>query len=270
MPDLLTDLGFAITELNSHVHEKAVDMTADELDSALDRLSRIVKTLEADAGFWLGPSGEKVRMVGASGRILSNRETLSTLAALVCEAEEEGALVVPVAAPRAVDLFAQPGALTVQRTRSDGYSLVEAASNRQTRFVASMDGHFGFPAFQPHFDGLFAIAKVMELSARTGLSLDDAFAKLPGDTYHHLQLPCPWESKGALMRRMSEEAVDQQASFTDGVRVDTERGWVLVHPDPHRSIAHVFIEAAAAADAEALRDIYRDKVTGWLAELSHE
>jgi mannose-1-phosphate guanylyltransferase/phosphomannomutase len=268
LPDLLTDLGFAVTELNSHVHEKAIDMTTDELEAALDRLSRIVKTLEADAGFWIGPSGEKIRVVSGEGRIFSSREALSVLTVLVCEAESEGCLVVPVAAPQAVDDLAKAAGLTVQRTRSDGYTLVEAARSRKVRFVASMDDRFGYPEFQPHFDGLFATAKIMELTVRAGISLDQAFAKLPQHCYHHLQLPCPWESKGGLMRRMSEDAVDQQASFIDGVRIDTERGWVQVLPDQHRPIAHIYIEATEKKDADELCEIYRGKVSGWLAELA--
>ncbi len=268
LPDLLSDLGFETTELNSHVHEKTKDISADELNAALDRLSRIVKTLDADAGFWIGPSGEKIRLVSGSGRVFSSREALSTLVVLVCGAEDEGRLVVPVAAPQAVDDFARGKGLTVQRTRSDGHSLVEAASNRNVRLVASMDDRFGFPGFHPHFDGLFSAAKIMELSARSGLSLDEAFAKLPRHTSHHLQLPCPWESKGGLMRRISEDAVDQQASFTDGVRIDTERGWVLVLPDQHRSVVHIYVEAVETADADALSDHYHGKVSGWLAELS--
>ena len=268
LPDLLTDLGFEITELNSHVHEKALNITADGLDIALDRLSRIVKTLEADAGFWIGPSGEKVRIVSGSGRIFSSLEALSMLTVLVCAAEKEGSLVVPVAAPQAVDALANAGGLTVQRTRSDGYSMIEAARRRQVRFVASMDDRFGFPRFQPHFDGLFSAAKIMELTVRAELSLDQAFAKLPRHTYHHLQLPCPWESKGGLMRRMSEYAVDQQATFTDGIRIDTDRGWVLVLPDQHRPIVHIYVEAIEQSDADALRDRYQAKVSEWLQELA--
>ncbi len=268
LPDLLADLGFEVTELNSHVHEKPIDITPDEMSAALDRLSRIVKTLEADAGFWIGPSGEKVRLVSDSGRVFTSREALNALTVLVCEANSEGSLVVPVAASQAVDELAHAKGLTVQRTRSDGYSLVDAARSRQVRFVASMEDRFGFPGFQPHFDGLFAAAKTMELSIRAGLSLEQAFAKLPSYTYHHLQLPCPWESKGGLMRRMSEDAVDQEASFTDGVRIDTENGWVLVLPDQHRPIAHIYVEALEAGNADRLRDEYREKVSGWLNELA--
>lgn len=268
LPDLLADLGFDVTELNSHVHEKGVDSSPEALDQALDRLSRIVVTLGADAGFWLGPSGEKVRMVDASGRIYQNREALCLLAAMACRNKQGGSVVVPAAASEAVDELAQAAGVVVQRTRSDGRSLTEAGRDRQVRIVASLDGRFGWPAFQPHFDGLFTIAKTMELCARTGLSLAQAFNMVPQRTYHHLQLACSWESKGGLMRRMSEDAVDREASFVDGVRVATARGWVLVLPDQHRPVAHIFAESADPAVADQLRDEYRDKVTAWLEEMA--
>ncbi len=270
LPDLLAELGFAVTELNSHVHEKGADSSTEGLEQALDQLSRIVVTLGADAGFWLGPSGEKVRIVDAAGRIYQNREALCLLAGLVCRAKLGGSLVVPVAVSQTIDELAKGAGVVVQRTRSDGRSLIEAARDRQVRMVASLDGRFGWPAFQPNFDGLFTIAKVMELCARTGLSLAETFAAIPRRSYHHVQVPCSREFKGGLMRRMSEAAVDQEASFVDGVRIDMERGWVLVLPDQNRPVAHIFAEAADPATAEQLRDTYRAKVIAWLEEMAHE
>jgi mannose-1-phosphate guanylyltransferase/phosphomannomutase len=270
LPDLLADLGFEVTELNSHVHEKGGTQSPDQLEQALDRLSRIVVTLGADAGFWLGPSGEIVRMVGAGGRIFSDLETLSLMIVLVSAAEQTGSVVVPVAAPGAIDTLAGDGGLAVKRARSDGRSLIEAGHDRQVRIVCSLDGRFSFPSFQAHFDGLFTIAKTMELCASTGLSLDDAFLKVPEHTYHHVQIPCSWEYKGGLMRRMSEAAVDQEASFIDGVRIDTGHGWVLTLPDPYRPVAHIYCESPDEKTANSLRDTYQKKITAWLEEMAAE
>ena len=268
IPELLTDLGFELTELNSHVHEKGVLQSEEEQQRALDKLSRIVVTLNADAGFWLGPSGEKVRIVSPAGRTLSDLEALNVLAVLVTKAEPTGVILTPAAAPDAVDLTARGTGMTVRRTRADGRSLVEAGRDRQTRLVGSLDGRFGFPGFQAHFDGLYTIAKVMEMSAEARLSLDEALAQVPGTTYHHVQIPCSWEFKGGLMRRMSEAAVDQEASFIDGVRIDTGRGWVLVLPDPYRPVAHLYCEARDQAEAARLRDGYQAKIKGWLKEMA--
>jgi mannose-1-phosphate guanylyltransferase/phosphomannomutase len=268
LPELLADLGFEVTELNSHVHEKGVDISPAALEQSLDRLSRIVVTLGADAGFWLGPSGEKVRMVDGNGRSYENREALCLLTAMACRNKQGGSVVVPVAASGAVDDLARGAGVVVQRTRSDGRSLSEAGRDRQVRIVASLDGRFAWPAFHPHFDALFTVAKTMELCARTGLTLAQAFALVPPRTYHHLQVACSWEAKGGLMRRMSEAAVDQDASFVDGVRIASQGGWVLVLPDQHRPVAHIFAESADPATADRLRDEYRAKVVGWIDEMA--
>ena len=150
----------------------------------------------------------------------------------------------------------------------DGRSLTEAGRDRQVRIVASLDGRFAWPAFHSHFDALFTIAKTMELCTRTGLTLAQAFALVPPRTYHHLQVACSWEAKGGLMRRMSEAAVDADASFVDGVRIATQGGWVLVLPDQHRPVAHIFAESADPATADRLRDEYRAKVVGWINEMA--
>jgi 2-hydroxychromene-2-carboxylate isomerase len=65
-----------------------------------------------------------------------------------------------------------------------------------------------------------------------------------------------------------EEAVDHQASFIDGVRIDTPEGWVLVLPDQYRPVAHIYAESTDPTVADQLRDTYRAKVLEWLDELS--
>ncbi|PLX89964.1 MAG: phosphoglucomutase, partial [Desulfuromonas sp.] len=248
--------------------EKGVAPSEEELGQALDQLSRIVVTLGADAGFWLGPSGEKVKMVGAGGRIFSDLEALSIMTNLAATADKSGSVVVPMAAPGVIDALADANGMTVKRTRSDGRSLVEAGHDRQVRLVGSLDGRFGFPSFQSNVDGLYTIAKSMELCVSTGLSLDDAFQEIPKRSYHHLQLPCSWEYKGGLMRRMSEDAVDKDASFVDGVRINDGQSWVLVLPDPYRPLAHLYCESPDQATAEKLKNSYYKKITAWLHEMA--
>lgn len=68
---------------------------------------------------------------------------------------------------------------------------------------------------------------------------------------------------------MSEYAVDQQASFTDGVRIDTELGWVLVLPGQHRPVTLIYVEASSEDAANELCALYNEKVSSWLAELAN-
>jgi mannose-1-phosphate guanylyltransferase/phosphomannomutase len=267
LPDLLTELGCEVIELNSHVHENGIGSTPEQESRSMEQLSRIVSTLGATAGFWLGPSGERVKLIDETGEVLSNTEALVVLTALVCRGERRGSLVLPVPAPLAVEELAREFGLTVQRTKTDGRSLVEAAQNRQVQLAGTMDGRFAFPSFQSNFDALFTAAKTLELLARTGETLGSIRQSIPRRAYRHLQIPCSWELKGGIMRKMSEDSVDLEASFIDGVKVQIDGDWVLLLPDQHRPIAHIVAESGDKNRVDRLLETYREKVEGWKQEL---
>jgi mannose-1-phosphate guanylyltransferase/phosphomannomutase len=267
LPQLLNSLGCQVIELNSNIDESRTGSTPEQVDHAMEQLARIVAALGATAGFWVGPSGERLRVIDECGEIFSEIETLGVVAALVCRAERGGSLVMPVPAPQTIEQLALEWGLTVKRTKNDARSLVEAGSQRSVQVTASMDGRFAFPSFQPHFDALFTTAKILELLARTGQTLGGIRRSLPRSAYRHVQVPCSWDLKGGLMRRMSEHSVDLQASFIDGVKVEVNGDWVLVLPDQHRPVVHIIAEAVADGRADALLTTYRQLVERWKREL---
>jgi mannose-1-phosphate guanylyltransferase/phosphomannomutase len=270
LPALLSELGCEVIELNAHMVEAYTGKTADQTEYAIGQLSRIVVTLEAAAGFWLGPSGERIRIVDETGFILSELDALMTLVALSCRAKKQGILVVPVAAPSAVELAAKSEGLKVKRVKEDGRALVEAAKEKQVRMAATLDGRIAYPVFQPNFDALFTVAKTLEMLARTGLKLGQLRSELIRRTYRRAQLPCSFELKGGIMRKMSEDSVDLEVSFIDGVKVHFGDDWVLVLPDQYRSLVHVVAEANDAERATQLLEEYCHKVKLWQQELRRD
>jgi mannose-1-phosphate guanylyltransferase / phosphomannomutase len=268
LPGLLNRLGCEVIELNSQMSENRTGVSPEQIKRGLDQLSRIVVTLEATAGFWIGPSGERVIMVDETGEVLADPEALTVLAALLCRAEQRGSLVLPMAAPGVVEELVQETGLSIKRTKSDGRSLVEAAQERQVLFAASMDGRFAFPGFQANFDALFTVAKTLELLAQTGQKLGKLRRQLPKRAYRQLEVPCSWDYKGGIMRKMSEDSVDLEVSFIDGVKVERDGGWVLVLPDQARPVVHIITEALDAAQADALAELYQRKIVAWKQELA--
>ena len=270
LPALLAELGCEVIELNAHMVEAYTGKTPEQIEHSITQLSRIVVTLEAVAGFWMGPSGERVRIVDDTGFILNDLDALLTLVALTCRAKKQGILVVPVAAPSAVERSAESEGLKVKRVKADGRSLVEAAKEKQVRMAAALDGRIAFPAFQPNFDALFTVAKILEMLARTGLKLGQLRSELSRRSYCRTQLPCSFDLKGGIMRKMSEDSVDLEASFIDGVKVHLGNDWVLVLPDQYRSLVHIVVEADHADRATQLLEEYSRKVETWQQELRRD
>ncbi|MCA9870570.1 MAG: hypothetical protein KC487_09375, partial [Anaerolineae bacterium] len=63
---------------------------------------------------------------------------------------------------------------------------------------------------------------------------------------------CPWDSKGAVMRRLQNQVTDN-VQMIDGIKLslDEER-WTLIRPDPDRPLFHVTAEAGNDEEAEEL------------------
>jgi mannose-1-phosphate guanylyltransferase/phosphomannomutase len=145
--------------------------------------------------------------------------------------------------------------------------MLEGSLASDVIFTGSLDGRFAFSRFQTAFDGMFAIAKTLELLAQSGFTLPEAMARVPSRSYHSSRVPCVWEMKGGIMRKMSEDSIDKEASFIDGIKVQLGESWVLVLPDQYHPYIHIVAEAAAEKDARKLLADYQAKVEQWKKEL---
>ena len=130
-----------------------------------------------------------------------------------------------------------------------------------------MDGRFAFPKFQTAFDGMFAIAKALELLATCGVPLAGILEETPRRAFLQARVPCPQEMKGGIMRKMSEDSLDKEATFIDGIKVHFGEDWALVLPDQYQPNVQIVAEAKDQKVAQRLLEEYRKKVEKWKKEL---
>ena len=83
-----------------------------------------------------------------------------------------------------------------------------------------------------------------------------------------LEVPCPDERKGAVMRRLIEATKGGDVDLIEGVRVKMGEDWVAAIPDADRPIFHVIAEAGDRDRAQGLAQDFRDRITGWRKEIA--
>jgi mannose-1-phosphate guanylyltransferase/phosphomannomutase len=174
---------------------------------------------------------------------------------------------VPVSAPSVIEQMAQERGCTVQRTKSSERSMIEASLSSEVVMAGSLNGRFAFPRFQNAFDGMFAIAKAVELASSKGVPLSKIMEGIPFRAFLETTIPCVWEMKGAVMRKMSEDSLDKEATFIDGIKVHFGEDWVLVLPDQTQPFIRIITEAKKEDTARKLLREYREKVESWKKEL---
>jgi mannose-1-phosphate guanylyltransferase/phosphomannomutase len=267
LPLILNELGCYVIALNAYVDEGRGLTREMDRQTALEQLSKIVSSVGAQAGFWLDPTSESITLLDETGHILSGIELLSLFASLTMKSGQKGVIAVPVQAPSTIEQMAAPKRCQITRTKSGDRAMLEAAGSSEVILAGSTDGRFALPTFQASFDGMFAIARLIELGAASGLPLSKSLAELPECAYLQASVSCPWEMKGGIMRKMSEDSLEKEATFIDGIKVHFGDEWVLLLPDQHSHYIHIVAEGKDHKSAQRLLAEYQKKVESWKKEL---
>ena len=77
-----------------------------------------------------------------------------------------------------------------------------------------------------------------------------------------VNVACPWDKKGAVMRMVSEQYRERRMRTVDGIKIQLEDEWVLILPDPDEPQFHLVAEGRSDDEAQALVEKYGSIVTG--------
>ncbi|MHB8766652.1 MAG: sugar phosphate nucleotidyltransferase [Deferrisomatales bacterium] len=260
LPSLLNELGCQTVVLNAYPDERRLMRRMFDVEEALSQMGEIVRTLKADVGFYVTPGGQNLQIIDDQGRVVPDHLALLVVLRLLAAGATGGVRAfVPVTAPRALEDL-HPG-LRISRGKTTS---LKTSRMHDFRFVCEGDQKFAFPEFLHAPDAMFAAAKLLELLARSGQRVGGVFDALPRFSYLARQVPCPVERKGLAMRRMSEDSVDKEASFVDGVQVTLGGASVLLLPDPYRPVMHLVVEGGGEEETRRLAEVYEAKVLDWI------
>jgi mannose-1-phosphate guanylyltransferase/phosphomannomutase len=260
---ILRGLHADAVELNVNLDENMVFQTSAQFEAAMNRLSQITPVVGAQFGARLDSGGEKVFLVDDTGARLQPLRALAAVVALAMRAAGGGTVAVPVTAPRAFEQIAQRYGGQIVRTKATLGALMQtAAQHADMLMLGDGTGNYIFPSFYPIADGMFAVAKLMELLALTGVRLSAVLAELPASYLAQSRVPCRWESKGKVMRILNQQYAERQVEQVDGIKIDLGSEWALILPDPDGPFFHVIAEGSSDEQARILVDKYVGLVTG--------
>ncbi|MBI5562275.1 MAG: mannose-1-phosphate guanyltransferase [Deltaproteobacteria bacterium] len=268
-PSILGRLDCEVIALNANLDGTKITRTAEEFQKSLLQLSSIVRSLQADMGVLLDAGGEKIFLVDDTGEILDGDVSLDIIAllALKChkDSKDKGVIAVPVTASRAIDRLAETYGFAVRRTKTTPRGLMEAAA-QDALMVGEPTGGYIFPQFQPNFDGMYAIAKILELLARLDVRLHKLLREIPPSNIVKGRVPCPFEHKGMIMRRLAEDSMGKEIALVDGIRISFGDDWIAAYPSQDQPYFHVVAEASTEHKAHDLIEKYTERIKKWQAD----
>jgi mannose-1-phosphate guanylyltransferase/phosphomannomutase len=216
-----------------------------------DETALISKTVRADVGCMISPTGERITVIDDKGVVLSPHECLALLASWWVRSNP-GTVLAPAATPMWIsDLVRKEGG-TFSATPGDPASVLRASRVSGTSIASDGEGGFAWPDHLGAFDAMYTLIKLLELRAKIGVPLSEARAALPQVAYITATEFCPWEAKGKVMRILLDRHRMDSVDLVDGIKVYVDEGFVLVRPDPDEPSYHV---VASVADPERGRQL---------------
>lgn len=261
LPNILNHFGFNVVALNASVDESKMSRPPEAFGESMRQLALIAMSLRAGLGVRIDQGGEKIFVVDERGEILPGWKFLAAVATLALQDRGGGTIAVPITAPNLFEQLANKYGGKVVRTRVNPRSLLAAATADNVVLVGDGDGGLIFPEFHPAMDGIFAVAKTLELLSKYSVSLAEVARSLPQYFLKSTKVPCPWEDKGKVMRLLSEQYQDPRTPQVEGVRIAWGDEWVLVLPDIDRPLFHVIAESTSDDGAKVLMEKYATLVS---------
>ncbi len=256
---LLTALNCHVVALNEALDETKMSILPEEFQKSLDQLGKICHCLETVLGVRLDVGGEKIFVADRSGTVIDGIKLAALVANMALKQAGGGTVAVPVSMPSVFERIAAQYGGRVVRTKVNLPALMQAANNNNGLLMATDgNGSFIWPGFQPVVDGMMTVAKLLELMTLQQTDLLQAMADVPSYHLAQSQVNCPWESKGKVMRLLSQQYKDRLGEQIDGVKINLAEGeWILVLPDADYPLFHIFAEAQSDDEAVSLVDRYR-------------
>lgn len=233
LANLLNRLGVEVVALNARLDETKLAILQDEFASNLDRVAKIVRVLNADAGIQLDVGGEKIFIVDEKGNPLGEMTTAALMTELALYANPGRPVILPHTLPNSFQTIADWHESPIIRTAGQGAGIVVAALRSDAILGVDGTGSFVFPQFQPAVDGMMATARLLEYLAVRELPVSKVVSYLPQSYMARDRAECPTPAKGMVMRRLNEKFATRLATKTEGVKVLLDEDeWIHLAPDP--------------------------------------
>ena len=261
LPQLLAKFGCDAVVLNASLRETAI--SAAEKEMLLDQLGQVVEALKANFGVQVSANGEQFILVDEAGLPIRGEALTALMVNTVFTANPRSTVVVPVNASSAVEEIARRHDGNVIRTKVNPTALMEASQvNPNVVLGGNSDMGFIFPNLHPGFDGMFSIAKLIEMLTIQERSLADIRNDLPNVCHKFCSIRCPWKIKGALMRHLVETHPTENLELIDGVKIVNPQNdnWILILPDAGEPLVHIYANSGDRYWVDEQLAEYRQRV----------
>lgn len=235
-----------------------------------DEASKIMRNLDYKIGFQIEAGAEKISLIDERGVWYSHSRLLSIVTKLFLETHRHlGAykIGISVLAGMEIEKIAKDYNVEVVRIKNSHAAMMEATRDENIKFVGGSYGGFIFKEFLFAADAMFSVGYILEMLAKSNLSISEIDNILPLHYQKSIVVPVPWDKKGTVMRKAMENSEAMDRLLIEGVKIFKDESSVLLYPEKESANFVVLSDSSCPKTAEALANSYAGLITQWKEEL---
>lgn len=266
-PWLLRKLGVHVITLNAQPDGTFPGHPSEPTPENVKDLVKAVKAFGADLGVVQDGDADRCVFVAETGDYVYGDRTLALVSGqMVEQAKKDGrknlTITTPVSSSSIVEEYVKSKGGNVEYTRVGAPIVARRMMETGALFGGEENGGLIFPTHQHCRDASMTLAKVLEILATTKTSFSKLLAEIPTASLVKSKVTCPNDKKQTALDAFAKAHAKDRVDTTDGVKVYTSDGWVLVRPSGTEPIFRVYAESKTQAQAEALAKKSLDEIEG--------
>jgi len=211
-----------------------------------------VKALGADLGVVQDGDADRCVFIDEKGSFIDGNRTLALMAGYAVSKHKGGLVVTPVSSSGIVEEHVKAKGGRLDYTRVGAPIVARYMMDHGALFGGEENGGLIWPELQHCRDASMSMAKIIEAIATSGKPFSALLAEVPTAASVKKKLECPNDRKQKALDAFAKAHASDRVDRTDGVKVYTSDGWVLVRPSGTEPIFRVYAEAKTIEAAEAL------------------
>lgn len=258
-PKLLERLGVRYVTLNADPNGAFPGHNSEPVPENAVDLIELVKSGGFDFGIIHDGDGDRSIFVDETGKYLQGDRSLAIVANYICSERPNRLVVTNVASSQCVEDAVKMAGGRILYTKVGSPAIARAMMDEGGVFGGEENGGLIFAQFQFCRDGAMAVAKMLEIVARSG-KLSQLDSRIASYCQCKKKTACPEEKKEKILAKIAEDARGERVDTTDGIKILFDDGWVIIRPSGTEQIFRIFSEAKSAARAEEMAEKYKKKV----------
>lgn len=258
-PQILKSLGCEVTTLNAQADGYFPARSPEPNAESLRPLAEVVKDFGADAGIAFDGDGDRAAFIDEKGILADFDQTLAAYAAHVAKQRTGAVVVTNVEASMSIERMVEQHHGTVVRTKVGDVYVSEEMKKREAVFGGEPCGAWIHPQLHYCPDGILTSALLLKALEEEGTEMSEFVAQAPAYPTVRKNIACKNTEKDRIMKRLGESLKAafpdrREASNIDGVRIELEKGWMLVRASGTEPMIRLTVEAESLRTANKIME----------------